>query len=49
MSLSREQLLDYMEQVTQDFPSVKVLVLTGGECTILEYNPEIKDIASHKN
>lgn len=48
LTLSKEQMLDYIEQVTRDFPSVKVLVLTGGECTILKYLPEIIDVASHK-
>lgn len=41
-------MLDYLEQVTMSFPSVKALVLTGGECTILKYLPEIIDVASHK-
>lgn len=48
LALSKEQMLNYLEQVTNDFPSVKVLVLTGGECTILKYLPEIIDVASHK-
>lgn len=48
LTLSKEQMLNYLEQVTSDFPSVKVLVLTGGECTILKYLPEIIDVASHK-
>lgn len=48
LTLSKEQMLYYLEQVAVDFPSVKMLVLTGGECTILNYLPEIIDVASHK-
>ena len=48
MTLSKEEVLNYLEQVTRDFPSVKLLVLTGGECTILKYLIEVIDIASHK-
>lgn len=48
MTLSKEEILNYLEQVTRDFSSVKLLVLTGGECTILKYLIEVIDIASHK-
>lgn len=48
MTLSKEEILNYLEQMTRDFPSVKLLVLTGGECTILNYLIEVIDIASHK-
>lgn len=39
--LSKEQMFGYMNQVKRDFPKVKVLVLTGGECTLL---PDLTEI-----
>lgn len=46
-SLTKQQMANYLMQIKRDFPSIKLLVLTGGECTILPYITEIIELASH--
>lgn len=46
--LTKDQMVDYMEQVKKDFPTIVSLVLTGGECTLLPELTEIIYTATHK-
>ena len=47
-TLSLENIINCLEQVKKDFPKVKVMVLTGGECTLLKYLSELIKIAQEK-
>ena len=44
--LSLHQIVDCLEQVKTDFPTVKMLILTGGECTLLSYLSQLINIAN---
>ena len=45
-TLAKEQVQKFLTQVCRDFPTIKSVVFTGGECSVLDYLTDLIRIAS---
>lgn len=45
-TLAKEQVQNFLTQICRDFPTIKSVVFTGGECSVLDYLTDLIRIAS---